>query len=73
MKGHSRSAGRRTTDSWTNFNRYLVPVRELRHWASTLFQAISGEIARPRHTDRILPAAPRLQVEEKIGNKAGAL
>lgn len=52
------------TDSWTNFTiRYLVPVRERRHWASTLFLAISEDIVRPRHTDRILPASPRLQVD----------
>jgi small-conductance mechanosensitive channel len=52
-----------TADSWTDCTiRYLVPVRSRRHWSSALILAVSRELARPEHRDRILTVYPRREV-----------
>lgn len=61
-------------EAWTNLTvRYLVPARERRGWSSKLLLAITAELAKPEHGDRIQAAYPRADVrildgeEEKKG------
>jgi small conductance mechanosensitive channel len=50
-------------DSWTDCTvRYLVPVRTRRRWSSALVLALSQEINKPEHRDRILPVYPRTEL-----------
>lgn len=50
-------------DAWTNLTvRYLVPARERRGWSSKLLLAITAELAKPEHGDRIRAAYPRTDV-----------
>jgi small conductance mechanosensitive channel len=62
------------TDAWTNVTvRYLVPAVERRRWASELVEALSAEVLRPEHRDRIVPSYPRLEIavrEEAPGETA---
>ena len=50
-------------DSWTDCTlRYVVPVRSRRRWSSALILAISQELAKPEHADRIRAVYPRREV-----------
>jgi small conductance mechanosensitive channel len=50
-------------DSWTDCTvRYLVPVRTRRRWSSAIVLALSQEMARPEHRERILPVYPRTEL-----------
>lgn len=52
-----------SAESWTDCTlRYLVPVRTRRAWSSTLLVAITEELNKPEHRDRILPVYPRREV-----------
>ncbi|HEU4630225.1 MAG TPA: mechanosensitive ion channel domain-containing protein [Gemmatimonadaceae bacterium] len=52
------------TDSWMDVTvRYLVPVRQRRHWASELQRALARELARPEHAGRIVGSYPVTRVE----------
>ena len=55
------------TDSWMDVTaRYLVPARERRRWASELQVALSVELAKPEHAERITGSYPvRRIVEER--------
>ena len=47
------------TDSWMDITaRYLVPARERRRWASELQVAMSVELSKPEHAERITGSYP---------------
>jgi small-conductance mechanosensitive channel len=51
-------------DAWTNITvRYLVPARERRRWTSALLLAISTEVGREEHREKIIPAYPVTRVD----------
>ncbi|ADJ28835.1 MscS Mechanosensitive ion channel [Nitrosococcus watsonii C-113] len=51
-------------EAWTNCTiRYLVPVRQRRRWASELILALSIELLRPEHKDRIIGGYPRREID----------
>ncbi len=51
-------------DAFTNCTvRYLVPVHQRRRWSTELILAISRELERPEHRDRIVPGYPRTRVD----------
>lgn len=50
-------------DSWTACTvRYVVPVRTRRRWSSTLIMAMTQELSRPEHRERILSVYPRREI-----------
>lgn len=52
------------TESWMDLTvRYLVPVRERRHWATALHLAIGEALAEPRTRERVFTSYPRTQVQ----------
>lgn len=51
-------------ESWTTLTiRYLVGARERRRWKSELTRAVTSELNRPEHAERILAAYPRRQLQ----------
>lgn len=51
-------------ESWTNLTiRYLVGARERRRWKSALARAVTEELNRPEHDERILSVFPRRQIQ----------
>lgn len=50
-------------DAWTNVTlRYLAPARQRRRIATDLIVALTQELARPEHGDRVAAAYPRAEV-----------
>lgn len=51
-------------DAWTNVTvRYLVPVRERRRWSSELILALSSELVREEHRERIIGGYPHTRID----------